>query len=73
MHYNSIRCLNVVSGLLEPGMAGTVRTTEEAASSLDAVADYLALTVLANGSELVDRAFKAVEDVPLSGRDYLEA
>jgi hypothetical protein len=73
MHYNSIRCLDVIPGLLEPGMAGTVRTTEEAAAPFNAMADYLALAVLANRGEFVDRAFEAVEDVALSGRDYFEA
>ena len=50
-----------------------MRTAEEPAAAFDAVADDLALTVLADRGELVDCAFEAVEDVPLTGRDHFEA
>lgn len=46
---------------------------EKVPSAFDAVADHLALTVLADGGELVDRTLEAVEDVPVAGGDHLEA
>ena len=49
-----------------------MRATEEVPAAFDAVPDDLAFTVLAYGSQLVDRAFEAVEDVPVSRCDYLE-
>jgi hypothetical protein len=49
-----------------------VGAAEEPAATFDTVADDLALAVLANRGELMDCAFEAVEDVPLTSRDYFE-
>ena len=65
--------LDVVACLGKACVAGTVRTAEESAAALDAVTDHLASAVLAHGRQLMNRAFKAVEDVPVTSRDHLKA
>ena len=78
MHYHSIseqilvKSLDVVSGFRESSMPRTVRTAEESPSAFDSVPDYLALTVFADRREFMDRAFKAVKDVPLTSCDHFE-
>src|SRR5215213_193053 len=57
-----------------PCQAGAVCTAEEAAVRLHAVADHLYATVLAGGSEGVDRALEAVEGVRVAtSHSHLEA
>ena len=48
-----------------------MRATVEVTIGLDVMADDLAATVVANGSQAVDRAFEAVEHVPHArSRDF---
>src|SRR5512143_3820155 len=55
-----------VAGALHAGLGGAAGAAEEAAARLDAVADDLTSAVPALGSQGVDGAFEAVEDVRLS-------
>src|SRR5215471_16798374 len=52
---------------------GAVGTTEKPAADFDAMPDHLAVTVFANRCDRLDRAFEAVEYMPLSGGDQLKA
>jgi hypothetical protein len=64
--------LYVVSRGGKTGFTGAVRTAEQLASALCSMTDDLASAMLTDGSEFVDRAFKAVKYVPVTGRDHLE-
>src|SRR6185369_15474366 len=55
------------------GMLGAVDTAEDPAVRLDPMADHAAAAVLALGSERVDRALEAVEDVRGALFHHLEA
>jgi len=55
------------------GRPRTVSTAEEAPTHFDAVPDDLALAVLADRRNRLNRAFKAVKRVPDSSRDQLES
>ena len=65
--------LDVVSCCRKPGVPRAVRTAEQLASALCTVPDDPASAMLADGSELVDGAFKAVEYMPVPRRDHLKA
>jgi hypothetical protein len=64
--------LYVVFGFRIPGVASTVSTAEQLASALGSMSDNLTSAVFAYGSKLVNRAFKAVEDMAVTRRDHLE-
>src|SRR5262245_34207779 len=70
------RSASSAHAVLRPDDAARLRAVRAAivvTSGLDAVAHDLAVAVLALGRQGVDRALKAVEDVPAAGQDDLES
>jgi hypothetical protein len=62
----------VVLRLVNPGQTGTVGAAIEGVFGLDAVANDFAPTMVANGCQLMNRTFKAVECVTRTSRNDLE-
>ena len=64
---------HVVPCLLKPRMPSAIGAAKKLPAALDAVSDHAAPTVLAHWSQLMDRTFKAVKHVTVTGCDHLEA
>ncbi|HJY28566.1 MAG TPA: hypothetical protein VJ306_11105 [Pyrinomonadaceae bacterium] len=69
MHGNGLR---VVLHFRNAGLPRAIRATVKRAAGLHAVADDLATAVIANGRELVNRAFETVKGVTGTGGDDFE-
>jgi hypothetical protein len=54
-------------------MTGAISATEEAPVPFHAMSNDTASAMLTNRGELVNRAFKAVKHMTMTGRDYLKA
>jgi hypothetical protein len=65
-------CSDVIRGGNYSVLPGAVGTAVKCSLRFDTVPNDFAFAVLANRSELVDRALEAVERMGLAGRDYLE-
>jgi hypothetical protein len=65
--------LHVVASLFKSRVPGAIGATEELAATFYTVSDHLASAMLANRSELMDRAFEAVKYVPVPRCDNFEA
>ena len=57
---------------LDAGLPRAIGATVKRSLRLDAVADDLAAAVIADGRELVNRAFEAVERVTSTGGDHFK-
>jgi len=57
---------------MRAGFFGAMDATINLATSFNAVADYLAITVGTGRCQHVNRAFETVKGLSLSGRDNLE-
>jgi hypothetical protein len=68
-----VRELHVIASLFESRVPGAIGATEELAATLHTVSDHLASAMLANRSQLMDRAFEAVKYMPVTRCDYFEA
>jgi len=63
----------LIHGAFYARFARAIRATEKRALCLDAMTDDPAATMGANGRKLMDRAFKAIEDMSVSSRNDLKA
>jgi hypothetical protein len=70
---NEVSELHVVASLFESRVPGAIGATEELAATFHTVSDHLASAMLANRSQLMDRAFEAVKYVPVTRCDYFKA
>jgi hypothetical protein len=62
----------VIDGSGHTPLTGAMRAAEELVFRLDAVPDDPAAAVITHWGELVNRALKAVEDVPRASDNHLE-
>jgi hypothetical protein len=68
----ALHCLFTIFQSMRAGFFGAMDATINLATSFNAVADNLAITVGTGRCQHVNRAFKAVKGPSLSGRDNLE-